>query len=400
MGLLCIGGIGSALCSFSAPQFVGASPIVGYTVICSLANGAASGIGATGSSSPITVTGLATGVLYNCTATATNAQGTSVASQGAFVIATSSTARQGSTDANGDGKAEVVVRTSTGNSYSGTLNNQNKLVFTNSPDPGTGWTILGTGDFSGSGRSDLLMQETSTGTVKVWRGFEGPPDGEFILRTVKPGWVVAAITDIDGDGKADIIWRFYSTPANPSPNPDDNGVVFVWFMNGTQVDQVAARGGAPVSWQYIGAADLHGNGRGDMIWVSPAGAIRCITALPNRAYVNELIGNLPTGYSLIKTGDFDGDGKADLLFRDAAGHVKLSTMNGIQLRTEYNLPDTSASWSLYALGDLNGDGTMDIVWLLPDGSLTLWLMSHNTPATPTVISNAGNAPAGASAIGK
>jgi len=44
---------------------------------------------------------------------------------------------------------------------------------------------------------------------------------------------------------------------------------------------------------------------------------------------------------------------------------------------------------------LNGDGTMDLVFRKPDNTLVIWLMNKASPATPTVINNAGTLPSGA-----
>lgn len=396
--LVCAGGLGQINCSFSPPLVnAGAGVVSGYILNCAPISGNTA-VSVSGNASPLALTGVKPGVMNACTVSATNAQGLGSASNIAYVTAYSATARGNGIDSNGDGAAEVVVRTGSGASFMATLNNQSQLTFSPSPDPGPNWKVLGAGDFGGRGRSDLLMQDTQSGMVKVWAGFQGPPDSEYLLRTVKPGWVVAAITDIDGDGKADILWRYYSTPANPSPNPDDNGVAFVWFMNGSAIDAISARGGAPVSWSLAGAADLHGNGRSDMVWVSPANAIRSITALPGRAFANELIGTVPAGYTLVRLGDFDGDGKADLLFRNAQGKMKLWLMNGITLKAEVNLPDSDPAFQIYSTGDFNGDGTRDIVFLRTDSTLLLWLMNAATPQAPTVILNAGTAPAGAAAI--
>ena len=61
--------------------------------------------------------------------------------------------------------------------------------------------------------------------------------------------------------------------------------------------------------------------------------------------------------------------------------------------TTFSLPTADTSWQFYASGDFNGDGVNDIAWLRPNGTLTLWLMNPNG-AAPTVVDNAGTAPAG------
>jgi hypothetical protein len=69
------GGDRSASVSFAPPPFEGGNPIISYTVTSS-----PGGISATGSSSPITVSGLANGTGYTFTVTASNALGPSVQS--------------------------------------------------------------------------------------------------------------------------------------------------------------------------------------------------------------------------------------------------------------------------------------------------------------------------------
>jgi cytochrome c peroxidase len=76
-GLVATAGNGSAAIAFSAPASTGGSAITGYTVTCTA--GATSQI-ATGATSPINVPSLANNTAYSCTATATNAIGTSPAS--------------------------------------------------------------------------------------------------------------------------------------------------------------------------------------------------------------------------------------------------------------------------------------------------------------------------------
>jgi hypothetical protein len=46
--------------------------------------------------------------------------------------------------------------------------------------------------------------------------------------------------DFNGDGKSDLLWR------------DSSGNVTVWFMNGTQLSQSAGVGNAPTVWSIQG----------------------------------------------------------------------------------------------------------------------------------------------------
>ena len=72
-------GDGQAHVAFSKPLGSGVAPITKYTVTCN-ARAVATSIVASGSASPITVTGLTNGKRYSCTVTATNSAGTSLPS--------------------------------------------------------------------------------------------------------------------------------------------------------------------------------------------------------------------------------------------------------------------------------------------------------------------------------
>ena len=88
------------------------------------------------------------------------------------------------------------------------------------------WTIVGTGDFDGDGKSDILWRN-SNGEVAIWLMNGVAAKAGAVVSTVTNDWTIVGTGDFDGDGKSDILWR------------NSNGEVAIWLMNG-----MAAKAGA------------------------------------------------------------------------------------------------------------------------------------------------------------
>ncbi len=316
-------------------------------------------------------------------------------------------------DIDGDGRNEIVLRSASGTMNIGRFAN-NTLTFTSSSDPGASFRLVGAGDFDGNGRSDLAflnIAQGDRGDVRYWPGFASA--GEVLWRQVRTVWNVQAVGDMDGDGVSDLVWRFQGfDPVRPG----DTGVSYIWFTNQGAAPTVRKRGGAPLSWQLLGAADLNSDGAADMLYLSPDNQLRALMATPSRTCANLSAGVVPAGFTVLRYADFTGNGRGDVLLRNSAGAVQLISLNGVGLTlppytglpddpdanctpsgltvasTFYALPNVTADWTFYASGDLNGDGVNDIVWRQPSGTLTVWLLAANGGA-PTIITNAGTAPA-------
>jgi hypothetical protein len=103
-----------------------------------------------------------------------------------------------------------------------------------------GWTLLTLTfcckDFNGDGKADLLWRHTS-GAVYIWlldgtsRIGEGPVGG------VSTDWTIVGVGDFNGDGKADLLWRHTS------------GAVYVWLLDGTSRIGEGPVGGVSTDWQ-------------------------------------------------------------------------------------------------------------------------------------------------------
>jgi len=84
---------------------------------------------------------------------------------------------------------------------------------------GAAWHVIGSGDFDGDGKSDILWQNNS-GQAAVWL-----MDGTSLKFRCQcrpqsgPDWHAIGTGDFDGDGKADILWQNKTASA-------------VWLMDG------------------------------------------------------------------------------------------------------------------------------------------------------------------------
>src|SRR5262249_51687999 len=117
-----------------------------------------------------------------------------------------------------------------------------------------GWRIVGTGDFNGDGRVDLIWQNDTTRQVTVWfmggcddsapnlGGCDGSAlNGWSWLASVGPaGWTIVGAADFNDDGHPDLLWQNDVTKA-----------VIVWYMGGEQSDEL-------LSWDYISVNGIPG----------------------------------------------------------------------------------------------------------------------------------------------
>ncbi|CAM5714401.1 FlgD/Vpr Ig-like domain-containing protein OS=Streptomyces aurantiogriseus OX=66870 GN=GCM10010251_01920 PE=4 SV=1 [Streptomyces aurantiogriseus] len=115
-------------------------------------------------------------------------------------------------DLSGDGRADLIVRqTSTGDVYLYKATSAGKLsARTKIASRWTGYKkIVGAGDLNGDGHGDLLAQDKSN---ELWR-YDGTAAGKFKSRVkIFNNWgasynVIVGVGDITGDGKADLVSR-------------------------------------------------------------------------------------------------------------------------------------------------------------------------------------------------
>jgi len=226
---------------------------------------------------------------------------------------------------------------------------------------GTTWHVAGTGDLNGDGRADIVWVEAG-GAIVVWEMNGTTITSSAVVGTVPAGWSLVAVGDVNGDGKDDLVFR------------SAGGVVAAWIMDGFSVRNVEVIGSMATNYQLAWVADFDGNGIKDFLWFDPATGSAIIWELFATAPINVWnLGTLGPGWTPALVGDFDGDGRADILWRNGATNV-IWYMNAGVAKTTQLMPTVDVSWTPVAVMDATGFGQDDIIWLNTGGTVVRWQM--------------------------
>jgi hypothetical protein len=282
-------------------------------------------------------------------------------------------------DFNGDGKSDVLLRHDSGllTDWLGQANgsfasNQGVAAYNLS----TAWHAIGTGDFNGDGRDDVLMRHDN-GLLTTW---SGQANGTFASNqsvaayNLSTAWHVVGTGDINGDGRDDLVLR------------NDSGLLTEWLgqANGSFAsNQGVAAYNLSNAWTVIGTGDFNGDGRADILIRQANGVMTDWLGQANGGFASNQATatyNLTTAWHVVGTGDINGDGRDDLVLRHDNGLLTewLGQANGSFASNQgvatYQL---ATSWHVQAVGDYNGDGRDDLLLRNDSGLLTDWLGQAN-----------------------
>ncbi len=234
------------------------------------------------------------------------------------------------------------------------------------------WHVVGTGDFNGDGRDDILWR-SDTGALGDWLANQS---GGFAynaaagIAQVGTEWSVAGTGDFNGDGRDDILWRSTS------------GAFGTWLANaggGFAYNQAGGISQVSNDWHVVGTGDFNGDGRDDILWRSDSGQFGDWLANASGGFAYNSAGGIAqvgTDWKIVATGDFNGDGREDLLWRSDTGVLGdwLANANGgFAYNAAAGVTQVGTDWHVAATGDYNGDGRDDILWRSDTGASGNWL---------------------------
>ena len=245
------------------------------------------------------------------------------------------------------------------------------------------------GDFNADSRPDLVWRHDLSGQNAVWF-----MDGATLIggATTNPDladghWKIVGTNDFNGDAKADLLWRHGVSGENA-----------VWFMNGTALASGAFTNPAAlpdVSWSVVATGDFLAelasgmDGRPDILWrheVSGEIALWMMngTTMINGAFTTPSALS-DTNWRIAGAGDFNQDSKTDIVWHHGvSGQIALWYMNGpVMNGGTFTDPPALADtgWRIGAVSDYNLDYRPDIVWRHQgSGQVAVWYMNGVTLA--------------------
>lgn len=217
--------------------------------------------------------------------------------------------------------------------------------------PGGNWDSLGTGDFNGDGRADIIGQTHGNWWVGISNGtgFRGEHWG--YLDPIN-AWEDLTIADLNGDGKSDLVGRV---------TRDGGSKDHWWVLESTGNRFQAAFGGTwwhTSGWKDTTFADFNGDKKIDLArrihgdWY--------VSSLNGNGFDETRWGNWGDGWTDVRAGDFNGDGNADIAGR-SGGTWWVAQSDGLNFRSsEWGYWNPSQNWEHQIVADFNGDGKDDI----------------------------------------
>ncbi|MFO1413375.1 MAG: PQQ-dependent sugar dehydrogenase [Burkholderiales bacterium] len=275
-------------------------------------------------------------------------------------------------DLSGDGVAEQTWRNVGGANLFWTFDAAGNPVANVLPGVPTNWKLAAIADINGDSRGDLIWVDAAAGQVLAWLQNGITTLGTATLPNVGPGsgWSLVASGDFDGDGTTDLLWLHA------------DGRVVGWRMAGGAAVQPFSFPTVPTGWEVVGTGDVDLDGKAEILWRRVAdNAYFLWRYAESYSATLQFVGRPGANWRVVLLDDFDGDGAADIFWHDDAG-TNAIWLGGDPAQAVF-LPGTGPDWTPVASGRYDGGPTASVLWQRTDGVVAVWRFGVDL-ASPSV----------------
>ena len=247
-------------------------------------------------------------------------------------------------DLNGDSRSDILMANSSG--YAGTWFVQDDApVWGNLSTLSGSWEILGTGNATVDGFSDVYLYDSAGHNVGAWVvGADGQVQGWEGIANFDSATQVLGLGDFNGDGISDFLLR------------NLNGAVGGYYTDGYEWTFFQSLGN---EWNIAGIGDLNGDGIDDIVLQHEAGFSGTWLVKENGTVSWANLDTLDNGFKIAGTGDFNGDGVDDVLLQKGNYYGAWIVKDG-SVSSWMGLGTAEDGNVLEQIGDFNGDGVDDL----------------------------------------
>lgn len=214
-----------------------------------------------------------------------------------------------------------------------------------------GWRLVGSGDFTGDGRADALVQNTNNGAIYTLNIASGSPVWGVVSTGLTSSYQAIAIGDVTRDGTVDVLVRDTATGINYIADMNAGGTFGGWILGPN----------LGTGWRTVGLGDFNRDGGSDVLVQDIATGTTYYRDMVNNQW-GTVSGAVGSQWVAQEAADLNGDGYCDVVFRNAStGDIWWVNMLGGTNAGWGVVANGLTGWQVRGTADVDNDGYRDVI---------------------------------------